>query len=249
MKNQRKSGKRNDSVVAVEIDESQARPKAAKRQRLCADLSGCDSLTEEEFKTASFKLRVEFWKSKQKSKLVKRVMDATFSRRHWWITATCIRGGGNISLFSSLTMGECDHIRTCVFIFMCLWFRKLITPSNICSSLTSWLCSLLPQSRERAPMGGGYRLYFECYCISPRKSTHNIQPPWLTESMSQSLPYDVKALLSDSGYDWTSLSSFSFIENLRQWWSWMARLLSWWENGNSGRSWPMERGRLPPAKF
>ena len=46
MKNQRKSGKRKDSVVAVEEDKKcQARPKAAKRQRLCADLSGCDSLT------------------------------------------------------------------------------------------------------------------------------------------------------------------------------------------------------------
>ena len=87
MKNKRKSGKRKGSVVAVEKDdESQARPKAAKRQHLCADLSGCDSLTEEEFKTASFKLRVEFGKSKQKSKSVKKLMDATFFRRHWWIT-------------------------------------------------------------------------------------------------------------------------------------------------------------------
>ena len=87
MKNQRKSGKRKDSVVAVEEDEEcQARPKAAKRQRLCVNLSGCDSLTEEEFERASIKLKEEFGKTKPKSKTVKRLMDATFSRRHSWIT-------------------------------------------------------------------------------------------------------------------------------------------------------------------
>ena len=69
-----------------ENEECQARPKAAKRQRLCADLSGCDSLTEEEFERGSSKLKEELQKNKPKSKTVKRLMDVTFSRRHWWIT-------------------------------------------------------------------------------------------------------------------------------------------------------------------
>ena len=86
MKIQRKSGKRKDSVVEWKKtnEECQARPKAAKRQCLCADLSSCDSLTEERVRDSIFfRLREGFGKSKPKSK---RLMDATISRRHWWIT-------------------------------------------------------------------------------------------------------------------------------------------------------------------